>query len=478
MSGAQAARASDKEQDRGRVEKAKVQRYWQGKAPDWGTEAQDDEARDAGKERVRTEIAAPVVVRRTDDPRLRRLAASRTTAGEREEVVQRHREIRAAEIVSQRQRPSHEEGDGGFYTGKTNGMSDEDGEDVEAGSREEFERAQARADQADDDGPRRRQHQAQSSRAADTEDDDAASRRRLAVKERLLQQQRGQEEAAAQVAEDEEDEEEADEDEEEESEEEDEGTGRRLLKPIFVAKESRETIAARDRLEAEEAALAEADRKRVEERKLETRAILLERLTMEEAAAKAAAAGPKELEDVDTDEEGDSVEAYESWKGRELRRIKRDHEEKETLEAEAELKEKLKNMTELERALWEKANPKDSVADKGKEKWRYLQKYWHKGAYFQENADDVRGTTGVDSIFARDFSGPTGEDKFDKNLMPAVMQVKNFGRSGRTKYTHLLDQDTTRADDPLFTVLKDEARKRERTTGGAAEFSKPKKFIR
>lgn len=29
---------------------------------------------------------------------------------------------------------------------------------------------------------------------------------------------------------------------------------------------------------------------------------------MEEAAAKAAAAGPKELDDVDTDEEGDSVE--------------------------------------------------------------------------------------------------------------------------------------------------------------------------
>jgi microfibrillar-associated protein 1 len=29
--------------------------------------------------------------------------------------------------------------------------------------------------------------------------------------------------------------------------------------------------------------------------------------------------------------------------------------------------------------------------------------------------------------------------------------VKNFGRSGRTKYTHLVDQDTTQFDAPWMT---------------------------
>ena len=47
-------------------------------------------------------------------------------------------------------------------------------------------------------------------------------------------------------------------------------------------------------------------------------------------------------------------------------------------------------------------------------------------------------------MYQRDFSGATLEDQFDKTVLPKVMQVKNFGRSGRTKYTHLVDQDTTK----------------------------------
>merc|ERR1712043_158192 len=76
-------------------------------------------------------------------------------------------------------------------------------------------------------------------------------------------------------------------------------------------------------------------------------------------------------------------------------------------------------------------------AEKGK--YKFMQKYYHRGAFYLEDEEDV---------FKRDVSHATLEDKFDKTVLPKVMQVKNFGRSGRTKYTHLVDQDTTAFDSP------------------------------
>ena len=68
------------------------------------------------------------------------------------------------------------------------------------------------------------------------------------------------------------------------------------------------------------------------------------------------------------------------------------------------------------------------VVDKAlKKKWRFLQKYWHKGAFFQAGADDPFASDGVDEVFRRDFSAPTGEDKMDKSILPAVMQVCTVG---------------------------------------------------
>ena len=46
----------------------------------------------------------------------------------------------------------------------------------------------------------------------------------------------------------------------------------------------------------------------------------------------------------------------------------------------------------------------------------------------------------------KSYDEVTGEDKFNLGALPKVLQVKNFGKRGRTKYTHLMDQDTTNAD--------------------------------
>jgi microfibrillar-associated protein 1 len=76
---------------------------------------------------------------------------------------------------------------------------------------------------------------------------------------------------------------------------------------------------------------------------------------------------------------------------------------------------------------------------KEKAKWNFLQRYYHKGVFYMDS-DTVKDD---DDVRLREYSEPTLEDKWDKEKLPAVLQVKKFGKRGRTKYTHLTDQDTT-----------------------------------
>ncbi|KAK0571985.1 hypothetical protein LWI29_024429 [Acer saccharum] len=404
---------------RGKIGQTKVKRYWPGKAPEWADDIDDDTdirmERAAALEKAFPSQEDSDVVKK-DDPRLRRLAQSRIE--NRDEIRADHRRIRQAEIVS---------------------------------TEEEENKRQERLDMED-------------------EDEDALEERRRRIREKLLQ--REQEEAALLPEEEEEAVEEEEEEESEyETDSEEEQTGIAMLKPVFVPKSERDTIAERDRLEAEEQALEELGKRKLEERKVETKQILVEEVRKDEEIMK-----NMELEaniaDVDTDDEINEAEEYEAWKAREIARIKRDRETREAILKEREEIERVRNMTEEERREWERRNPKP--APPPKQKWRFMQKYYHKGAFFQSDSKDVSATVGSEEIFHRDFSAPTGEDKMDKSILPKVMQVKHFGRSGRTKWTHLVNEDTTDWNNPWTYNDPLRAKYNEKMAGMNAPIAKPK----
>ncbi|XP_020607123.1 microfibrillar-associated protein 1-like, partial [Orbicella faveolata] len=207
------------------------------------------------------------------------------------------------------------------------------------------------------------------------------------------------------------------------------------LKPVFVRKSDRVTVQEREKMELD-LERKEEEKKKIHEERTKTSRKLVEDLLRKELQEEQEVDNEEDV--IITDDEDDEEE-YEAWKVRELKRIKRDREEREQLERERQDVERLRNLTEEECRMEVKSNPKQITNKAAKGKYRFLQKYYHRGAFFLDKEDGV---------YTRDFAKPTLEDHFDKTIIPKVMQVKNFGRSGRTKYTHLVDQDTTQMDSP------------------------------
>jgi len=154
-----------------------------------------------------------------------------------------------------------------------------------------------------------------------------------------------------------------------------------------------------------------------------------------------------------TDGEESEFEEFERWKKRELERFKRQKE--------------ISNVIDGPYSMTRPVDKHDlslstTIPIKLRSKMKFLQKYYHKGSFFQTNPDDKFGTATTDSIYSRDFWSSTPADNFDKTLLPAVMQVKNFGRRGRTKWTHLVAEDTSSKSPTFFhdTLTKKEKQKK------------------
>lgn len=302
-----------------------------------------------------------------------------------------------------------------------------------ASSSSDEEKAKERYDSGNE-GIRTRRFSIASESESDSDvSDSEIERRRQLLRQKVLQQKREEEVLQKEEERKSESSSEESSEYEEESEEEDDEP---RIKPQFIRKSERTTIIAKEKdLIKQKQQEQEAKRQAKERRKYTLK--LVEDSIKKDMESQKAEKDPH-INDVQTEDENDEIE-YEAWKLRELKRIKRERDEREQAEKEKEEVDKLRNMTEEERRKELQNNPKEVTNKSSKGKYKFLQKYYHRGAFYLDKEE---------TVLKQDFSAPTLEDHFDKTILPKVMQVKNFGRCGRTKYTHLVDQDTTKFDSP------------------------------
>ena len=226
----------------------------------------------------------------------------------------------------------------------------------------------------------------------------------------------------------------------------------------------------------QELACLECSEQRLVERQAESRQMLVEAVRKEEEGNEGHSMEFAEMPD--DDDEIDEIEEFDTWRLRELKRVRRERAEREAEANEKAELERRRNLTDAERKKEDEAFAAQRADHKqDKAKWKFLQKYYHRGAYFQD--EDETGNNRLGPVMMQDFGGATGKDAVgDKSTMPAPMQVKNFGFRSQVKWTHLSKEDTMGKDkeQPLWAQDKALAGRFERKQAGnkgANDFSRP-----
>ncbi|TFK40924.1 splicing factor, Prp19-binding domain-containing protein [Crucibulum laeve] len=200
------------------------------------------------------------------------------------------------------------------------------------------------------------------------------------------------------------------------------------FRPVFVPKRARATIAEKDAIAQDTEEALKKKELEAEERRKQSHDLVAESIRRELAEKEKEEIIP----DVDDTDGIDPAAEFEAWRLRELGRIKKEKEEELHREEEREEIERRRAMPEDQRLKEDLERAQKLREEKPKGQQKFLQKYWHKGAFRQDE----------EILKRHDFTEAT-ESTVDVSMLPKVMQVKNFGKRSRTKYTHLLDQDTT-----------------------------------
>ncbi|KAA1468417.1 hypothetical protein DENSPDRAFT_863571 [Dentipellis sp. KUC8613] len=200
------------------------------------------------------------------------------------------------------------------------------------------------------------------------------------------------------------------------------------FRPVFVPKRGRVTVAEREAMAEDTEEALKKKEAEAEERRKQSHDMVADSIRRELAEKEKEDEAP-EIDDTDG---LDPAAEFEAWRLRELARIKRDKEAEVAREQEREEIERRRALPEEQRLKEDLEHAKKLRDEKPKGQQKFLQKYWHKGAFHQDE----------EILKRHDFTEAT-ESTIDVSVLPQVMQVKNFGKRGRTKYTHLLDQDTT-----------------------------------
>ncbi len=287
--------------------------------------------------------------------------------------------------------------------------------------------------------------------AGDRADEEA--RRQAAKAARLAAEKQAKEEGFVTEEEEESEEEGSEEEsEEEESSSEEEAPRRLMMRPKFIPKSQRQgngaattttTAAAattlKEKGEEDEEAAAEARRAAADE--------LIEEQIKKDLAARSA--GRKHWEDdadgsdagaeVDDTDDLDPEAEYAAWKLRELKRLRRERDAIEAKEAELAEIERRRNLTEEERRAEDDAHVARQREEKeGRGKMAYMQKYFHKGAFYQDESK----AAGLDK---RDIVGARFVDDTNRELLPKSLQLRDMtkvGKKGATRYRDLKSEDT------------------------------------